>query len=158
MTGKDRKRQVGTEQDETWQDRLRRAHRGELDRTTLPVYRYEGKQHSLSVGDLERVTLLLQCGCNPDAADYDRRTCLHLACSVGNLRVVQALLDVNVDINFKDRWGGPGLADAVREGHRDIAHLLVNAGAVLDYDEETASGSLCELARVGEVLRARGWR
>ena len=40
--------------DETWQDRLRRAHRGELDRTTLPVYRYEGKQHSLSVGDLER--------------------------------------------------------------------------------------------------------
>ena len=40
--------------DETWQDRLRRAHRGELDVTTLPVYRFEGKQYALSVPNLER--------------------------------------------------------------------------------------------------------
>ena len=40
--------------DESWQDRLRRAHRGELDVVTLPVYRFEGKQYALSVPNLER--------------------------------------------------------------------------------------------------------
>ena len=76
----------------------------------------------------------------------DKRTCLHLAASVGNMRVINALLEHSVDINFKDRWGGTALADAVREGHRDIASLLSEAGATLDYDEETAAGTLCECA------------
>jgi ankyrin repeat protein len=54
-------------------------------------------------GDLERVQLLLDSGCNANAADYDKRTCLHLACSVGNLRIVEVLRQHGADVNFKDR-------------------------------------------------------
>ena len=55
-------------------------------------------------GDLEKVRLLLMCGVNADAADYDKRTCLHLAASVGNLRVVTALVEHDCDVNFQDRY------------------------------------------------------
>ena len=41
-------------------------------------------------GDLEKVKLLLSGGCAPDSCDYDKRTCLHLAASVGNHHIVQA--------------------------------------------------------------------
>ncbi len=55
-------------------------------------------------GDLEKVRLLLMCGVNANAADYDKRTCLHLAASVGNLRVVTALVEHDCDVNFQDRY------------------------------------------------------
>ena len=45
---------------ETWQDRLRRAHRGELDVFMPPVYRFEGKQFALSVQNLERAYIRRQ--------------------------------------------------------------------------------------------------
>ena len=80
-------------------------------------------------GDVERVKMLLDCGCDANAADYDKRTCLHLACSVVNWRVVQQLIEHGVDVNFQDRWGGTGLSDASREGHREISEFLLQKGS-----------------------------
>ena len=37
-------------------------------------------------GDVDRIKLLLLAGCNVNAADYDKRTCLHLAASEGKVR------------------------------------------------------------------------
>jgi len=88
---------------------------------------------------------------NVNAADYDRRTCLHLAASVGNLSIVQLLLEKQADINFTDRWGGTALYDAVREGHRRVADVLRSAGGQLKFDEGKASGELSEMARTGDV-------
>ena len=45
------------------------------------------------------------------------RRCLHLAASEGNMAVVGALLELRADVNFKDRWGGTPIRDAVRHGH-----------------------------------------
>ena len=53
------------------------------------------------------------------------------------------------------RWGGTALADALREGHTKVAKELFARGARLMYDEATASGALCELARVGDLERIR---
>ena len=100
----------------------------------------EGKESSelcelARAGDLERVKLLLNCGCSANAADYDRcasmllkggcdanaagcdkRTCLHLAASEGNLTVAEALCKhAGIDVNCKDRWNNTPLSDAV--GH-----------------------------------------
>lgn len=77
------------------------------------------------------------------------------AAAVGNLRVIHSLIESGVDVNFQDRWGGTALADAVREGHRDIANQLIEAGGQLAYDEETAAGTMCELCRVGDLEKVK---
>ena len=79
-------------------------------------------------GDVKSVKMLLDGGCAVNSADYDKRTCLHVAASFGNRNVVEALLEHGVDINTKDRWGGTALADAVRERHTQIAELLRSRG------------------------------
>ncbi|KAL1527097.1 hypothetical protein AB1Y20_015780 [Prymnesium parvum] len=102
-------------------------------------------------GNIEGIMLLLSGGCSVNAADYDLRTCMHLAASSGNLLVVEALIEHKCDLNAKDRWGGTPLADAVREGHGQIARVLRAAGAELSFGEEIeAAAMLCSLALAGD--------
>jgi glutaminase len=49
------------------------------------------------------VKLVLAGGCDTNAADYDKRTCLHLAASTGNLHIVEKLVEYNADVNYQDR-------------------------------------------------------
>jgi len=104
-----------------------------------------------SNGDIGRVKLLINGKCNPSAVDYDHRSCLHLAASAGNLHVMRVLLAADAEVNLADRWGGTPLADAVKNGHRQCAMELYEAGARLGFDESKASGELCELARTGDI-------
>ena len=77
-------------------------------------------------GSLERLTLMVECGLDLNAVDYDTRSCLHLAASEGNGPIVEYLLRSGANINAQDRWGGTPLHDAVREGHKEIAtHLPI---------------------------------
>ena len=55
-------------------------------------------------GSLELLKVLLDCGCPINAADYDKRTCLHLACSVGNLPICELLIERGADVNAQDRF------------------------------------------------------
>ena len=57
-------------------------------------------------GDIENVAMLVECGCPVDSGDYDKRTCLHLACSEGNLKMVNILFDYGARLDVFDRWGG----------------------------------------------------
>ena len=41
------------------------------------------------LGDTAKLTLLLECGCDASAADYDGRTAAHLAASEGQTLIVQ---------------------------------------------------------------------
>lgn len=84
-----------------------------------------------SAGQLEKLKLMVECGCSINAADYDQRTGLHLAASTGNLTSVQELLALGADINVKDRWGNTPLNDAVREGNFKVARVLRKMGACL---------------------------
>lgn len=54
-------------------------------------------------GDVERIKLLIKSKCDANAADYDARTCLHLAASEGNLQVIRELITRGVNINATDR-------------------------------------------------------
>ena len=102
---------------------------------------------------MEELKIMLKSGVNANACDYDGRTCLHLAASEGNQRIVEELLlpRWRVKIDAKDRWGGTPLTDALRGKHVEIARLLRKAGGTLGYDEVTASGELCESAKSGKL-------
>ena len=106
-------------------------------------------------GDTLRLSLLLEGNINPDAADYDARTCLHLAASEGQMPVVSALMTSGANANVQDRWGNTQLCDAIREGHTQVARLLRKHGAELLLPDAEASSRLCEHARVGDVEKVK---
>ncbi|XP_039058049.1 integrin-linked protein kinase 1-like [Hibiscus syriacus] len=58
-----------------------------------------------SKGDKAGVIQELEKGVEPNGADYDRRTALHLAASEGWTEVVVLLLEKDADVNSLDRWG-----------------------------------------------------
>lgn len=74
---------------------------------------------------MEMVERLIANGADPSAADYDGRTCMHIAASMGNVSVIEFLLRRGVDPNYRDRWGGTPLSDAARAGHENVAELLL---------------------------------
>lgn len=107
-------------------------------------------------GHLEQLKLLLTCGADVTAADYDARTALHLASASGQIKVVQAILQQKgVDVNVLDRWGNSPLLESVRGGHTEVTKLLLTKGAKLLVDRSHASSELCERARNGDLERIR---
>ena len=67
------------------------------------------------------------------------------------MRVVETLVNFGVDVNSVDRWDGTPLRDAVRHGNERAADELLKHGGSLGFDETTAAGELCELARRGNL-------
>ena len=57
------------------------------------------------------------------------RTILGLAAHCGLVRTVKAMLAAGADVNQTDTWGGTALIDATHEGHRQVAKVLLAAGA-----------------------------
>ncbi|MBW3545433.1 MAG: glutaminase A [Bacteroidetes bacterium] len=82
-----------------------------------------------SEGDLLEVQHLLARGVTPKAANFDKRTPLHLAAAEGYYQVAAYLLKQGADPNAKDRWGHTPLSDALHGGHTKIAGLLRKQGA-----------------------------
>ena len=80
--------------------------------------------YAAAEGNLAAIQRLVARGINLEAADYDRRTPLHLAAAEGQERIVQYFLDQGVERSPRDRWGGTPLDDARRHGHTRVAELL----------------------------------
>lgn len=90
-----------------------------------------------SKGDLSAMREQLLRGADLNAADYDRRTPLHLAAAENQAEVVQFFIEQkaeggrSVDLNPRDRWGGTPLDDATLHGNAEIIALLEAAGGAL---------------------------
>ena len=79
------------------------------------------------------------------AADYDGRTALHQACQAGQLGAVRFLVALkNVDVNVKDHDGFTPMADAVYNGHLEVATLMKDNGGVLSLQD----GALCTVRHI----------
>jgi len=82
-----------------------------------------------SRGDLNSVMNIVEKkGTSVDAADYDKRSVLHLAAAEGHVEVVRYLLKAGANPNAEDRWCNRPLDDARRQGHSSCADLLLAAG------------------------------
>jgi len=80
-----------------------------------------------SNGDLDAIKRMQAEGVNLAEADYDGRTALHLAAAENQIEVVEYLLNQNVPLQPKDRWGGTPLDDAKRGKHKEMVLLLKKA-------------------------------
>ncbi|EXC06825.1 Dual specificity protein kinase splA [Morus notabilis] len=81
-----------------------------------------------SKGDKAGVIQELEKGVEPNLADYDKRTALHLASCEGCLEIVVLLLEKGADVNSIDRWGRTPLSDARSFGHDGICKILEDHG------------------------------
>jgi len=81
-----------------------------------------------SEGDCEGLRRLIVRGGDPNAADYDGRTPLHLAASEGRNEAVALLLRLGVEACPRDRWGNTPAMDAAREGHEAVTELFDGRG------------------------------
>jgi glutaminase len=68
-------------------------------------------------------------GVDPEEADYDGRTALHLAASEGRAEVVDFFVRRGIDLGPVDRWGNTPLDDARRGGHDEVIALLTRQAA-----------------------------
>eukprot|EP00961_Rhodomonas_salina_P206753 2791095-Rhodomonas_salina.3 len=65
--------------------------------------------NAASKGDLQHIKFLVSMGASVNAADYDRRSALHLASAEGHHEVVEFLVQCGADVHCKDRSvSGPG--------------------------------------------------
>lgn len=78
----------------------------------------------VSKGRMELAEKKINQGANPNYADYDKRTPLHLAASEGHLDLAMMLLDRGANPVVEDRWGSMPYDDAVKHGFMDIATML----------------------------------
>ncbi|CAM6028813.1 unnamed protein product [Sphagnum balticum] len=63
-----------------------------------------------------------------NAADYDKRTPLHIAATRDHRAVAKILLAEGASINALDRWGSSPCGDAQSEGHAEMVRLLEKNG------------------------------
>ena len=94
--------------------------------------------YAAATGDLDHLIALSAAGVDLGAADYDRRTALHLAASNGHLAIVRYLLAQAVSestatrslagwLAARDRFGNTAADDAARGLHVELLQLLADA-------------------------------
>ena len=65
-----------------------------------------------------------------NAANYEGRTPLHLAASVGSLDAVRFVIELGAEVSALDNWGNTPLDAALGQGHAEVASHLQGCGAL----------------------------
>ena len=99
------------------------------------------------------VSLLLDADADPDLANNDGRTALHLATEKGAAEIVQLLLKEKADPDIATSDGRTALHMAAEKGDREVLRLLLEAGA----DKDVTSSSIAwRISRCERVLFRAG--
>jgi len=106
--------------------------------------------HACSINDIDAAEKLIKYGTNQfrkldetkesvtkrlvDSADYDRRTCVHLAAAEGHEEILSFLLENGASSHPKDRWGNTPLHE-VRKAIRHLDQLHSAVGYIATQEE-----------------------
>lgn len=86
------------------------------------------------------VSILLEKGAHPDlissTEDFPGQTPLMLAAHIGDIRIINSLLDARASINLQDRQGDTALHKAIKNAYDGAVRVLVAAGADLQLKNE----------------------
>ena len=104
-------------------------------------------------GEVESVREALEVGgVDVNTLDYERRSCLHVAATAGQLAVVELLLQHKSAVNRKDAFGKTPLMNALLGDHQGVIKVLLQAKARLEWDEAQAASELCERTRQAKFV------
>ncbi|MCO5594662.1 hypothetical protein L7F22_048695 [Adiantum nelumboides] len=105
-------------------------------------------------GKTSHLKSLVKSGADPNRADYDGRTPLHLASVKGHEEIVRFLLQEGAEVDIEDNFGNTPLIEAVKGCHSQVIKMLREAGASLT--EKNAGAHLRNAALTGntELLRS----
>lgn len=95
---------------------------------------YEDALSSARLGDTAQLVELLQRGIEVDTVDEQGNTLLILAAREGQLATVKALVERRARLDQRNRAGDSALMLAVLNDHREVADLLLGAGAAVNHD------------------------
>ncbi|KAI3911937.1 hypothetical protein MKW92_035687 [Papaver armeniacum] len=99
-------------------------------------------------GDLYHLKRLIRAGANPNKADYDGRTPLHIAATQGFERITSFLIQEGVSVNIADNFGNTPLFEAVKKRNNRVASLLFKEGASLNIVD--GGSCLCQAVARGD--------
>jgi uncharacterized protein len=103
-------------------------------------------------GDLNKVSLLLDRGCNPDTLDADGRTALMYAAFNGHTTVLQKLIQRGASLNTCDVYGRTALMMAASGPYQEaVKLLLVNQADPNITDKEDHFSALMYAAAEGQT-------
>ena len=75
-------------------------------------------------GDTTALRRLLKAKVNVNAADYDKRSAVHIACSEGNLVALKVLVEGGADLTLRDRWNNTAMDEAKASKAEHIVEYL----------------------------------
>ncbi|XP_054264390.1 L-asparaginase [Macrosteles quadrilineatus] len=108
-------------------------------------------------GDTGKIAELKNYGADISATNPDKRTPLHIACTIGDVKVVKFLLLNGASVHMKDRFDQTPLLDAVKHDHVEVIKLLRRCGAHLTLTPNQIGCQLCSAASYGNLKRLQSY-
>uniref|UniRef100_A0A0K8T4Z1 asparaginase n=1 Tax=Lygus hesperus TaxID=30085 RepID=A0A0K8T4Z1_LYGHE len=102
---------------------------------------------------LDQLKNIHQRGANLTEANYDKRTPLHLAVSLGNTEIVRYLLLNGASVHTRDIYDHSPLLVAIRHEHQTIVELLRSNGAHLEH--RNLGDYICRAAANAQIKKLK---
>ena len=111
--------------------------------------------NSVYDGLVDELRKLAEEGISMELRDREGRTLLHIACTSGDMKIIDFLLSQNVPINPVDFTGNTPLLLAIQKDFIRIAEKLIEKGGLVKGSTDNLAHTLCNAAIMGNTYKVR---